>query len=214
MDKDNFLDTNVIFHYSNYDNSPEEILRKCYLFIANKKGKFILCGAVLNELGEIILKRARMHKAVIEKIKDTQYSFDNNSLIPKRDVPYAKQIYERYKNTSLEEVKKMLQNNRRYSEIRVEKFMKINVDEKVIPIEKIENELVNKIHDIIQNHADCKILASAIQLQKSRNSFLLVTADGKDIAPNGYEYLKEHFKINYASDKYAFPELLNLMFTK
>jgi len=52
-----------------------------------------------------------------------------------------------------------------------------------------------------------------LQLQSKRDIFLFVTADGNDFDPNGYEYLKEHFEINYPKEKYKFPELLNLMFT-
>ena len=66
--------------------------------------------------------------------------------------------------------------------------------------------MVNKIHDIISNHADCKILASALQLQKIREPFLFVTADGKDLAPNHYDFLKDHFKINYPKEGYLFPD--------
>ena len=54
MIKDNFLDTNIIFSYSNYNQLSKEIVKKCYLYITNKQGKFIVCGAVLEELQEII----------------------------------------------------------------------------------------------------------------------------------------------------------------
>ena len=191
MGKDNFLDTNVIFHYSNYNDSSSNLLRKCYFFIINKLGNFILCEAVLKELNEIIKKRARVHKAVIEKIKNSKYSFEESSLLSKRDVPFVKQIYEKYKNKSEEEVERLLQIDRRYSELKIEKFLQINVDEKVVPLNQIKGDLVNKIHDIIPNHADSKILASAIQLQsqEGKKLFLFVTADGKDLNPNGYEYL-------------------------
>ena len=77
----NFLDTNIIIHYSNYTNFSSGVIENCFLFVKDKKDHFILCYAVLFELQNIIKNRARLHKAVIEKIKDPSYSFENNSLI-------------------------------------------------------------------------------------------------------------------------------------
>ncbi len=212
MEKDNFLDTNIIFHYSNYTDISSKIIKKCYFFIKNKSGKFILCWTVLNELDEIQKKRARLHRAIIEKIKNSSYSFEDSPLVSFRDVPFARQIYEKYKNKSEDEIEKLFQIERNFSELRIKKFLQFNVNEKVIPIENIRIELVNKINEIINNYSDCKIIASATQLQKKRNVFLFVTADGKDITPNAYQSLKEHFEINYPKEEYKFPELLNLMF--
>lgn len=211
MEKDSFLDTNIIFSYSNYNQGQsKEIISKCYFYIFNKKGKFIVCEAVLEELREIIKKRARVHKAVIKKIKEERVSFED--LIASRDSPLAKKLYERLKNQDIESVSNQLSIERDLSESAIHNFLKTKVDEKVIPAEQIDNSLVNKIHDIIPNHADCKILASALQFQDKRTIFLFVTADWHDLSPNGYEFLKEHFDINYPKEKYKFPEMLNLMF--
>lgn len=216
MVKDTFLDTNVIFSYSNYHESLkdnlEPIVRKCYLFIKNKRERFILCGAVLEELLEITLNRARIHKAVIEKIQNKDYSFENSFLVSKRDIPTAKKLYEQLKNKGIEDSAEHLSIERSLSETAIQKFLETGVDEKAIPLEQIENELIKRLHDIIPNHADCKILASALQLQKSRAIFLFVTSDKEDLSPNQYQFLKEHFEINYAKDKYVFPQLHNLMF--
>ncbi|MCD4666759.1 hypothetical protein K8R47_03040 [archaeon] len=212
MDKDSFLDTNVIFHYSNYiEKVSKNILKRCYLFIQNKKGEFILCGAVLSELSRIIKKRVNIHKAVIGKIKDSNSLLEE--FLSPRDVPYAKQLYEQFKNEDVKKVSLYFADQRHLSEIKIDKFLKTKVDEKVIPLGQIDNSLVNKINEIISNHADCKILASAIQFQNTRAIFLFVTADGKDLDPNDYKYLQEHFEINYSNEKCKFPELLNLMFT-
>jgi hypothetical protein len=219
MRKDNFFDTNVIFSYSNYHEQFKEeltpIVKRCYLFIISKNGRFIVCGAVIEEIFEIIKKRARIHKVVIDKIKNPEeYSFENSPLISKRDIPFAKKLYERFKNDDLNKVSEHLRLERSLSEIAIQKFLEKDVEEKVIPIEQIDNVLVNKIHDIINNHADCKILASAIQLQKTRDIFLFVTADSEDLDPNGYKFLKEYFEITYPKEKHKFPELHNLMFTE
>ncbi len=212
MEKESFLDTNVIYNYSNYHAQSKEIIKKCYFYIHDKKGRFVVCGAVLEELQEIIKKIARIHKAITKKIEDQNYSFEDNPLISKRDIPFAKQIYEKFKELELKKLSYELAKERDMSRIIIDKFLKTKIDEKIIPIEQIDNKLVSKIHDIISNHADCKILSSALQLQKERETFLFVTADGKDLNPNGYNYLKEHFNINYTKEKYKFPELFNLMF--
>lgn len=164
--------------------------------------------------GEIIIKRARIHRAVISKIKNPNFSLDNTSLISKRDIPLAKQLYEEFKNGDVNSISEKFAAERDKSEFMIKKFLAALIDERVIPIEQIQVELVNKIHDILSNHADCKIVASALQLQKERKIFLFVTADKQDLAPNHYEFLKEHFEINHPRGKYIFPELCNLMFTK
>ena len=214
MNKDSFLDTNIIFSYSNYTDYSKEIIRKCYIYIQNKQYKFIICGAVLEELQEIIKKRFRIHKAVINKIENKDYSFEDNSLISKRDIPFAKKLYERFKDFKSDKASFELAKERDLSKFAIDKFLENQVDERVISLEQMDNELVNKIYGIIKNHADCKIVASAIQLQGTREIFLFVTADGKDLDPNGYEYLKEYFEVNYSKEDYKFPELLNLVFTK
>lgn len=211
MAKDNFLDTNIIINYSNYnDEGSKDIVKKCYSFVKNKNGHFIVCGAVIEKLSNHMIKRANIHKAVIKKIEDENFSFD--SMIPLKDVPFAIKLYGSLKDKGSKKASIELSKERDISDIMIQRFLKILVDEKVIPVGSIDNSLVNKIHDIIQNHADCKILASAIQLQKDREIFFFVTADAKDLDPNGYHYLKEHFEINYPKEKYKFPELRNLLF--
>ena len=113
------------------------------------------------------------------------------------------------------EVAEKLSFERDILQISIDKFLNSKVDETVINIEEIDNELVNKIHDFIDNHADCKILASALQFQSQTNReiFLFVTADEKDFSPNGYKFLIDQFVIIGLNKKYKFPELYNLRFT-
>lgn len=211
MTKDNFLDTNIIINYSNYnEENSRDIVKKCYLFIKNKTGKFILCGAVIEEIANYIIKRANLHKAVIQKLEDENFPLE--SLLSSKDLPFAIKLYESLKAKGLKRASIELSKERDLPEIIIHRFIKVLVDEKVIPVEQINNVLVNRIHDIIQNHADCKILASALQLQKDRELFFFVTADAKDLNPNGYYYLKEHFDINFPKEDYKFPELKNLLF--
>ena len=215
MDKENFIDTNVIVHYANYqENKSIDILNKCYSYLVNKRGKFIVCYMVIKELYTVMSQLSIIHKEVLMKVKDNNHSMKDNKNLSEKDLAFAEKIYSTYKQTEVKKLNEILYSEREIFEISIERFLKTHIDEKVIPIEQIQTELVNKIHDIISNHADCKILASALQLQKIREPFLFVTADGKDLAPNHYDFLKDHFKINYPKEGYLFPELLNLMFTK
>lgn len=217
MVKDSFFDTNVIINYAKFTKNTKSLLiKKCYKYIKNKTGKFIICYFLEQELENVIKKNKVIHKEVAEKIKNPSYeigSFIEPSFLKSKDIAYAKKLYELKKHISLKVLSDSFLEDEAYLEVNIEKFLKTKVDEKVISIEQIEAGLVNKIHEIIHNHADCRILASALQLQETREIFLFVTADSKDLDPNGYEYLKEHFEINYPNEKYKFPELLNLLFT-
>lgn len=207
-----FLDSCVIIHYSNYiDEKSKKVIKKCFNFIESKKEKFILCYASLEEISNFRINRLKIHKEVIKKLKDPRYNFGSN--LDFRSISIAKQLYSLFKGKDPIKVSSYLREQRRISNFRVEQFLINSLDEKVIPLEKIDKSLINKIHDIISNHADCKILASALQLQKERNLFLFVTAD-RDFDPNGYDFLKEHFEINYPKENWVFPNLVNLMITK
>jgi hypothetical protein len=210
MEKDSFLDTNIIINYVNFDKRfSKEITMRCYNYVINKAGKFILCGAVINELFKVTDKRSRIHKAVLMMIDNENYEL--KKLLSSKEIPFAKKLYAQFKETSREKLSQEFAKERKIFEIKIDSFLKFNVDEKVIPINEIDTKLVNAIYNIISNHADCKILASALQLKKERkNDFYLVTADAKDLAPNSYDFLKEDHKLK----EYEFPTLKNLIFEK
>jgi len=206
---ENFLDSCVVIHYSNYlGETSKEILKKCFDFIQKKEGKFILCYASLEEISWFRTNIKNIHKAVVAKIKDPEYNISEN--LDFRSVSKAKQLYAFFKNQNLIKVSSYLQEQRENSNFKIDHFIEVILDEKVIALDDIDNSLISKIHDIISNHADCKILASALQLQKQRKLFLFVTADN-DFNENGYSYLKEHFSINYSKEDWQFPKLKNLI---
>lgn len=208
-----FLDTNIVYNYSNHSkNSSCKHIERCYFFIKDETKRFVLCYAVINELNELIKKRARIHKAVIEKINDNNYSFEDSPLISKRDIPYAKQLFVKLKSYDVKKAEKVFSEDRVLSEIKIDKFIQFKVFQKVIPLCEINQDLIDKIHTYINNHADCKILASALQFQKDKELFLFVTADKKDFSPNEYSFLEEQFKINHSKENWIFPKLKNLLF--
>jgi len=211
MEKDSFLDTNIIINYVNYQkNISEEIIKKCYFYIIDKKEKFIVCHAVIKELNNIMTKLSAVHKEVLKKLEDETYSLIESKNISTRDVPFAEKLYMQHKDLDISKTKETFASGRDIFEIEIDKFLKNKTDARVIPLEQVKIELVNIIHEIIKNYADCQILASALQYQEGKDLFLFVTADKKDLDPNGYEYLKDYGLLK----KYKFPELHNLMFTK
>ena len=214
MDKDSFIDTNVIVHYAHYkEDKSIEIVNRCYSYITNKSGKFIICYAVLNELYNVIKKLSIIHREVLAKVENSNHSFEKNKSLSERDISSMEKLYLTHKQMDLKKLSKIFASEREVFEIKIEQFLKYQLDEKVIPIENIKVELANKIREIIPNYADCKILASAFQLQEEREIFLLVTADGDHLDPNSYDYLKEHIQLSDLKKKPKFPELVNLMFT-
>ena len=167
---ENFLDSCVVIHYSNYlGEGSVRLLRKCYEFIDRKEGIFILCYAALEEVLNFRLRRKKIHKEVLEKIKNGDHQFSKS--LDFRSISTAKKLYVEFKDKNLNEVELHFRKQRENSNLKIEQFLLTKLDEKVISLDQIQQDLINKIHDIISNHADCKILASALQLQKSRKTF-------------------------------------------
>ncbi len=214
MDKDSFFDTNIIIHYASFrEETQTEIIRKCYEYINKKIGRFILCHFVEQELKKRIEKRKIINKEVIEKTKNKDYDIGISTLgkeLKEKDVAYAKKLYEAHKDKDPRVISNILAKEELLFEEIIDRFLKNKVDEKVIPIEQIKIELVNTLREIINNYADCQILASALQYQKDKDIFLFVTADRADLNPNHYEYIKDYRILK----EYKFPELHNLYFTR
>lgn len=206
---DSFFDTNVIINYANYQKDKgNEIVNKCYQYISNKHGKFIVCYAVIRELSNVIKKLSIIHREVVKKVEDSSYDFESNRIISKRDLPFAEKLYLAHKEIDERKIKELLASQKDIFEIEIERFLKNKADIKAISVEEIETGLVNAIRDIIDNYADCQVLASALQYQKGRELFLFVTADRKDLNPNNYEYIQDYGILK----NYKFPELRNLLF--
>lgn len=208
MERDSFLDTNVIINFTRYQkDKSDELTTKCYLYLSKKEGKFIVCYAVVRELSNVMSKLSVIHKEVLRKVGDESYSLASSARLSKRDIPFAEKLYASYKNYDLQKLREIFALERDTFEIELERFLKNKVDLKVIPLEQIKVELVNLIKDIIENYADCQIVASALQHQaEQKEVFLFVTADKKDLHPGNYDFIKDYGLLK----KYTFPELCNL----
>lgn len=209
MPLDSFLDTNVIINYANYQKDrSEEIIAKCYFYVINKKGRFLVCYAVLRELSNIMTKLSVLHKEVLKKIENENYSLKESKYLSKKDVLFAEKLFLTNKELDKNKLKEIFASERDIFGIEIDRFLKSKVDARVIPLDQIKIELVNAFRDIVENYADCQILASALQHQKDNETFLIVTADKKDLNPNNYEYVKSYGILK----DYKFPELHNLCF--
>lgn len=208
MEKSSFFDTNVIINYASYFlNSSSRLNEKCFKYIDDKKARFIICYFVQKEILNFIKKRTQLYKEVISKIEDPNHSFEENKLLSKKDIPYAKKLYEFYKDQDIKVVTNIFLQEKKAIETKIELFFKIKLDEIVVPIELIDKDLANILHNFIDNFSDCNILSSAIQEQQNRETFFFVTCDDH-FNPNNYEFIKEDLKL----EKYNFPELKNLLF--
>jgi len=204
---DSFLDTNVIVNYLDYRKGDESPSRS-YLYIKNNNGKFVICYAVLRELNNLIHKFSDIQRAVLKKIEDGNYKFEQDKNLSKRDIPYLQKMYIGYRDWDYNKLKAEFSFQRDRFDIAVRNFIKNKADIKAVPFDEIKSELVNALHDIISNYPDCQILASALQYQEDKPVFLFVTADSEHFNPSAYEYIKDYSILK----KCKFPELKNLSF--
>ena len=173
-ENDSFFDTNVIVNYANFtEQTTNNIIHRCFVYINNKKGKFIISFYVRKELDGILEKRAIINKVVSDSIK--KGSFYNSRQLSERDLPYAKKQYEnlKYKKNAQDILFEELDHFR----TRVYLFRNKLLDKTELLESEINISLVNVIREFIEDYSDCKVLASAIQIQQSQEQFLFVTAD-------------------------------------
>ena len=118
MDKENFIDTNVIVHYANYqENKSIDILNKCYSYLVNKRGKFIVCYMVIKELYTVMSQLSIIHKEVLMKVKDNNHSMKDNKNLSEKDLAFAEKIYSTYKQTEVKKLNEILYSEREIFEI-------------------------------------------------------------------------------------------------
>jgi len=205
---DSFFDTCVIIKYASYDGLAVNLLNeKCYKYITDKKEKFIICYYVLDELKNFVKKRFLIHKEVLKKIKDPSYNFNDFGLLSRYDLAYSSKLYESNKEKDPEKLSKIFFEERNNFQNKIDVFLKLILDEKVIPIENIDGNIVSILRNYIEKHSDCLVLASAVQEQQKKDTFFFVTSDDH-FNPNNYEFIKEDIKLK----DYKFPKLKNLLF--
>ena len=208
---DSFFDTCVIIHYGSFSKLVNNsLIRKCYEYISNKKGNFLLGYYIEEETKTRIKKRRVIFQEALNKVITSNYEFEKSISfigLSERDKGSVKKLYEVYKNTEAVKVKRIFAEDQIIFEMRIERFLKFFVDERVIRIDEISKDLLSIIKDNRYTHADCLVLTSAIQAQEGRKVFQFVVAD-RHFDPNGYEFLKKDPRLK----EKIFPELKNFIF--
>lgn len=208
---DSFFDTSTVIHFASFSKLvQEQLTKKCYEHIINKQGKFLLGYYIEEEIRNRIKKRRIIYQEVINKVINSNYDFGESFLfrdLNESDQKKTRQIYEFYKNSDPKQVKKDLSNDQIIFEMRIDRFLKFLIDERLIQIEEIKQELLSIVKENGYSHADCLVLTSALQAQEGRGIFYFVAAD-KHFDPNGYEFLKGDPRLEDAK----FPILKNFVF--
>lgn len=211
---DSFFDTNVVINYASFSKHVfYRINQLCHDYILSKKGRYILCHYVREEIDNRIKKRKIIHQEAIRKLKDRDYEIGSSSIgksLSERDIINAKKLYGVHSSKTANEVSAILLSERIEFEKKIEFFLKTLVDEVTLKKEEIDRSLVNLLYGIIEEYADCRVLASALQIQKDRAIFFLVTADKEHFNPNYYNFIKTDPRM----EKLKFPELRNLLFNR
>ena len=208
---DSFFDTSVVIHYGSFSKLISITLtKKCYEYITDKKGKFLLGYYIEEEIKRKVKKRVVIFQEALNKIINSSYEFGNSKYfvnLNERDKISVKKLYEKYKNSNPEEIKKIFLEDQSLFEIRIDRFLKFLVDIRIIRINEIDQGLVSTVKENGYSHADCLVLTSALQAQEKRPVFYFVAAD-KHFDPNGYEFLKNDLRLK----EITFPELKNFVF--
>ncbi|GEM_PF-5969696 len=212
MAKENFLDSCVIISYALYSKKiSNQVNLKCYNFVKSKPSKYLICYFVIKELERFVEKRKIMHFEILCKIKNPSYAIGTSKIsqqLSRNEINKAKQLYEKLKNNSPGKITEKLILESRNLEINIERFLKSIADEKVVPIEEIDRQLVSVIRELLDNYDDCQVLASALLAQQKREPFFFVTIDKEHFNPSAYKFIEEEPRLK----NYKFPELKNLLY--
>lgn len=206
---DSFLDSAVIINYLEYEYIKEQLRKKCFEYIKNQDGKILLSFIVEDELHKVILKRKEIYECVLRKIKDPSYEINCQKTVylKKEDTIFAQSLYLKLKKESITRLKKDFDSEIDFLNASLSLFLKNKVNEIDIHKSDLEESLLSIIHNFIEDFADCRVLTSAMQMQKNRAIFLFATAD-EHFAPNDYEFLKNEPKL----EDYKKPILKNLLY--
>jgi len=214
MEKDSFFDTSVVINYASFSKQiNHKINNLCFDYVHNKKGRYILCYYVRDEILNRIKKRKIIHQEVISKLKDIEYNIGGAEIsksLSGKDIIQAKKLYELHKNNAADKVSDYFLHERIAFEKKIEFFLETLVNEMLLEKGDIDTKIVNLLYETINEFGDCRVLASALQIQKERPVFFLVTVDKEHFNPNDYSFIKEDHRFK----DYKFPELNNLLYNQ
>lgn len=204
---ENFPDSCVIIFYLEYFIYKNELRERCAKYI--RANENLLCFYVLSEVKEAIKKREIQFNEILRKLNDSSYNIGNSKesgILSKKEIIYIESLFEEVKDVNVKALRERFEKEISVMRLNFRIFLKIAKDF-VIKEDEIDKNLVNILREFMEDYADCKVLASALQAQKKRELFLFLTAD-KHIDPNGYDFIKEDLRLK----SYKFPMLKNLLF--
>ncbi len=197
-----FLDMNLPVYFCMQMGHPLE--KKAKLFIRNKKDSFfLLCDYIVSRNLPRWLKR---QKVVLfefnQKIQNQAYnlfSSEQSKILFSKDKIFTNRLILNYNQSKNK--KQFIENiNKIFNllQARISYFIKIYIDEVVIPESEIVFELRSCLFTWLRNDSDARTIASAIQEHKNKK-LTIITADKKDWtkelleeAHNDIELLKEY----------------------
>ena len=206
---ESFLDINVIVNSIEANFIQEELKKKCFEYVKTNEEKILISFFVQEGLKRVILKRKEMYKLVLEKIKDPSYeiTFEKAVLLNRKDILFANSLYLTLKKEEFSGIKQRMDNEINFLNFSVSYFLEKLPNKFLIKEEKLDSSLISLIYDFIIDPEDCRVLASAISIQREREQFLFVTCD-QHFIPGSYDTLKEDPRLK----EYKLPELLNLLY--
>jgi len=206
---DSFLDSTIIIKYLEYDYIKEHLRKKCFDYIKSSNGKILISFIIKEELRRAILKRKEIYDYVLKKMNDSSYELDYVKTISlnKEDSIFAKNLYLKLKEKDAIKLKKDFDSEIGFLNVSLSIFLKNKVNEIAIEKADLDSFLLNVVHEFINDFADCRVLSSAIQMQKNREGFIFVTAD-KHFSPNDYKFITEEQRLK----DYKFPNLRNFLY--
>ena len=191
-----FLDMCFIVYYASETNNPLE--DKVRILVKNKKENYLVCLYILNKNLPDWIKRNKEvifeAKKIIESEERNPNLDQGNSILSKKQNAQLKKLLNQYSISNNKEdffinIKKRLI----YLEGKINFFIEKYVDEKVIPIEQINQELRSSLLTYLDNNiSDANTIASGVQENKNKE-VILVTADKQHWTKDNLEWaLPEH----------------------
>ncbi len=208
---DSFFDSCVIINYLECFLHADELRRRCEDYICSNNG-FLLCLYSLKEVQGFINKKEVQFSEVLNKIKNNAYKIGaakETGILNKDEIINAEQLFEELKASDVSHLSKRFSDEISVMRLNLRIFLKSRIKELVIKENEINKMLINLLHEFLDKYGDCKILASALQAQQSREIFLFVTSD-KHFNENEYAFIEGESRLK----EYKFPKLKNLLYEK
>ncbi len=178
-----FLDMNLPVYFCMQLGHPLE--EKAKLFIKNKRdSSFLLCDYVVSRNLPRWLKRQKIILFEFnQKIQNKDYvlfSSGQSKILFSKDKIFTNRLvlnYNKSKNKRqfVEDINQIFN----LLQVRVSYFIKVYIDEVVIPESEIDSKLKNCLSTWLGNDSDARTIASAIQEYKNKK-LIIMTADKKD----------------------------------